>query len=366
MKPNYLTKIDDVKKLNDEERSGLKKVTEKYAFRANEYYLSLINWNDPEDPIRRLIIPDFQELEEWGQLDASDEKSYTLIPGLQHKYDSTAVFLISNVCGGICRYCFRKRIFIEKNTEILKDPENALEYIKEHKEISNVLLTGGDPLILSTPRIENIIKKLMEIEHIKIVRIGTKLLSFNPHRILDDPSILKMIEKYSNKEKKIYVITHFNHSNELTDIAVKAVALLQKSGAVMANQTPIIRGVNDKPEYLAALFNKLSYIGSPPYYVFQCRPAVGNRAYAVPIEEGYDIFEKAKTLGSGLAKRAKFVMSHSTGKIEVVGKTRGSICLKYHRAADNKKSGHFMVFKNNPQAYWFDDYNEVIQNYSLY
>jgi lysine 2,3-aminomutase len=366
MKLKYLTKIENLKELSDEERTQLKKVTEKYEFRSNEYYLSLIDWNDPNDPIRRLIIPNMEELEEWGQLDASDEKNYTVIPGLQHKYNSTALFLTSNVCGGICRYCFRKRIFIDKNAEILKDLQNALKYIREHKEISNVLLTGGDPLILPTSKIENVIAQLMEIEHVKIVRIGTKLLSFNPYRVLDDSSILEIIEKYSNEEKKIYVITHFNHPKEITDVAIKAVELLQKSGAVLANQTPIIRGVNDKPETLANLFSKLSYIGSPPYYVFQCRPAVGNKTYAVPIEEGYKIFEKAKAMGSGLAKRAKFVMSHSTGKIEISGKTKDNIYLKYHRAANNKNSGRFMVFKSNPDAYWFDDYDEVIQDHFIF
>jgi hypothetical protein len=114
----------------------------------------------------------------------------------------------------------------------------------------------------------------------------------------------------------------------------------------------LIRRVNDNPETLAELFRKLSFIGVPPYYVFQCRPALGNKAYAVPIEEGYQIFEKAKAMVSGLAKRARYVMSHSTGKLEIVGVTQAHAYFKYHRAAHDKGSGRFMVFERNPEAYW--------------
>ncbi|MCD6570542.1 MAG: KamA family radical SAM protein [Deltaproteobacteria bacterium] len=367
MRLKYLTKIENLPQLSEKEHIQLKKVTEIFAFRANKYYLSLIDWDNPDDPIRQIIIPDLKELDSWGRLDSSEEKNYTVIPGLQHKYNSTALLLISNVCGGICRYCFRKRIFmfLKGDPELLRDLPTALEYIREHKEITNILLTGGDPLMLTTPKLENVIKQLMAIDHVQIVRIGTKIPAFNPYRILDDPSLLEMIEKYSTEKKKIYVINDFNHAKELTDAAIKSIYLLHKSGAILANQTPLIRGLNDNPETLAELLRKLSFIGAIPYYVFQCRPALGNKPYAVPIEEGYEIFEQAKASVSGLAKRARFVMSHSTGKIEIVGKTQEHTYLKYHRAADDEDSGHFMIFRSNPDAYWLDDYNEVIQDYPI-
>ncbi len=160
-------------------------------------------------------------------------------------------------------------------------------------------------------------------------------------------------------------MTHFVHPRELTDVAVEGVHLLQKAGAMMANQTPLIKGLSDNPDVLAELLRKLSFIGVPPYYIFQCRPALGNKAYTVPIEQGYEIVEQAKAQVSGLAKRARYAMSHSSGKIEIVGKTEGLVYFKYHRAAKDEDSGRFMVFKSNPNACWFDDYNEAVQDYPI-
>jgi lysine 2,3-aminomutase len=159
----------------------------------------------------------------------------------------------------------------------------------------------------------------------KIIRIGTKILVFNPYRIINDPSLLDLFRTYSTNEKKIYIMAHFNHPNELTDAAIKGMNFLQSAGAITVNQTPLIRGINDNPEVLARLFNNLSYAGIPPYYLVICRPTLGNKTYAVPIEEAFEIFECARMHCSGLAKRARSVMSHSTGKIEIVGKTKGII-----------------------------------------
>jgi len=124
----------------------------------------------------------------------------------------------------------------------------------------------------------------------------------------------------------------------------------------------LIRGVNDNVQILTELLARLSFIGVVPYYVFQCRPAVGNRAYTVPIEAGYEIIEQAKAQMSGLAKRIRFVMSHSSGKIEIVGKTKDAVYFRYHRAAKDEDSGRFLAFKSNPNAYWFDDYDQAIQD----
>ena len=361
----HLTKIEQLEQLSEPERTRLKKVAETFSFRSNDYYLSLINWDDPDDPIRKIIIPHLNELEKWGRLDPSDEESYTIIPGLEHKYHSTALLLISNVCEGICRYCFRKRVFIDPQRTYLRDTAAAMQYITEHKEITNVLLTGGDPLVLKTSKLDNIIRQLREIEHVQIIRIGTKMPAFNPYRIIEDPALLEMISNYTTEEKKIYIMTHFVHPRELTDVAIKCVNLLQKAGALLANQTPLIRGVNSNPEVLAELLGKLSFIGAIPYYIFQCRPAIGNKAYSVPIEKGYEIVEQAKSLVSGLAKRARYTMSHTTGKIEILGKTKEFVYFKYHRAADDQDSGRFLVFKSNPNAYWFDDYDEVVRDHPI-
>jgi lysine 2,3-aminomutase len=240
-----------------------------------------------------------------------------------------------------------------------------MAYIRQHREITNVLLTGGDPLVLATSKLDNILHRLRQIDHVRIVRIGSKVPAFNPSRITNDETLLKTIRKHSSPRKRIYVMTHFVHPRELTDQAVEAVGLLQNAGALIANQMPLVRGLNDNPDVLAELLGKLSFIGAVPYYIFQCRPALGNKAYTVPIEEGYTIIEQAKARVSGLAKRARYVMSHASGKIEIIGKTEKLVYFKYHRAADYADSGRFLVFKCNPDACWFEDYEEVIRDYPV-
>jgi lysine 2,3-aminomutase len=363
--PSYITSLDRLDGLPTEERTGLEEVTRKFAFRTNEYYASLINWDDPDDPIRKIIIPDTQELEDRGGLDPSGEKNYTRVPGVQHKYPQTALLLAVDVCGGFCRFCFRKRLFMNGTKEVPGDYTKGIEYIRDHPEITNVLITGGDPLILSTRRLEPLIARIREIEHVKIIRIGSKMVSFNPYRIINDPSLADMIRTYSAGDKKIYIMAHFNHPKELTATAVEGLHILMDSGAIVVNQTPLLKGINDDPDVLTELFRRLSFIGVQPYYVFQCRPTLGNRLFEMPVEIAYEIFEKAKAGCSGLAKRARFVMSHATGKIEVVGKTREAVYFKYHQAADPSDMGRFMVFRSNPEAYWFDDYDELLDDHRI-
>src|SRR5215217_4803796 len=206
IRPRYLTRLDQVDSLSAEERQELKPVAEKFAFRTSDYYESLIDWNDPDDPIRRIVIPDVQELNEFGELDASDELSYTALKGLEHKYADTALLLVNNVCGAYCRFCFRKRLFTEGNDEVVNDVTEAVAYIRRHPEINNVLLSGGDPMIMSTGKLGHIIKQLREIDHVQIIRIGTKMTAFDPYRIINDPSLLEMVSQYSLPDRKIFVM----------------------------------------------------------------------------------------------------------------------------------------------------------------
>ena len=361
---SFTNHVSRIATLPEDERREIEDVAVRYAFRANDYYLSLIDWHDPDDPIRRLIVPSVAEMEEWGQADPSDEKNYTILPGLEHKYRSTVLLLVSGVCAGICRFCFRKRIFQGREQEVLRDLDGAVAYIAGHPEVSNVLLTGGDPLMLSTNRLERIVGALRGIEHVKIVRLGSKVPAFLPSRILDDEALAPMLGRYSLPDARIYIMTHFNHPRELTADALAAADRLLRNGIVLCNQTPMVRGVNDHPDTLAELLGQLSFAGIAPYYVFQCRPSMGNRTYAVPIEEGYEIFEQAKAQVSGLAKRARFVMSHRSGKIEVVGLADDRVYFRYLRAADETDSGRFLVARRNPDAFWFDDYEEFTRNAS--
>ena len=217
MKENtYLTSIGEVNRRFNTGISGLGDVENNFAFFANQYYLSLLNWDDPNDPIKKIIIPDKAEMVEWGSLDPSMEARNTKSPGLQHKYGSTALMLISDQCGGLCRFCFRKRLFINPEDEKIRDFSGDIEYIRSHPEISNVLLTGGDALMIPTSRLEKIISALFSIKHIKSVRIGTKMPAYNPFRIIEDESLHNMIRKLSRPGKMIYFMTQFNHPRELT------------------------------------------------------------------------------------------------------------------------------------------------------
>ena len=360
MKVNYFTDIDKISQIPESERAELKrKVTKHFAFRVNDYYLSLIEWDNPDDPIRKIVIPDMDEMTAWGSLDASDEASNYVVPGCQHKYATTALILVNEVCGAYCRFCFRKRLFIQDSDEVSKDVSAAIEYIRSKPYISNVLLTGGDPLILSSKKLESILRPLREIKHVQIIRIGTKLPAFNPFRIIDDPELPSVISRYSTRQKRIYFMMHFNHPRELTDKAALAVDILLRSGAVLTNQTPILRGINHDPETLAELMKKLSYIGIPPYYFFQCRPTAGNKNYAVPITETYTNLEKAKSMVSGLAKRPKYVMSHATGKIEIFGLTDRHIYMRYHRAREPADESRMLICRRDNNAYWLDDLHEI-------
>jgi KamA family protein len=359
MRLHYVTDITRVPQIPCGDQQTLQSVAAQYAFRANDYYLGLIDWNDPADPIRRLVIPDATELQEWGDLDASNEKAVTRIPGLQHKYPHTVLLLCNEVCGAYCRYCFRKRLFMNGNDEAVIDVSEGIRYIARHRHITNVLLTGGDPLLLSTVRLRKILAALRQIPHVQIIRIGSKMPAFNPWRILDDPDLQAAFREFSTKEKRIYLMAHFDHPRELTAEAVEGIDCFIRNGVICCNQNPLLAGINDDPEVLAQLFRKLSFVGCPPYYLFQGRPTAGNRGFAVPIVRGYRIFEDAKKRVSGLAKRLRFVMSHESGKIEIVGVDSQFMYLRYHRAKDPANEGRFMIFHHNPDAYWLDDLTPV-------
>ena len=350
----YVKKIASLDQVPEDQRELLEKVSQRYVFRANDYYLGLIDWDDPADPIKKLIIPDERELSDWGKIDASNEAAVTVARGCQHKYTDTALLLVNEVCGAYCRYCFRKRLFMDDNDETSLDITDGLEYIRSHSEITNVLLTGGDPLIMSTRRILDIIGMVRDIPHVSIIRIGTKMPAFNPWRILDDDELVEGLSRLSTPDNRIYVMAHFDHPRELTEPAIEGLDRLIRAGVICVNQCPLLRGINDDPDILAEMCKKLSFVGAPPYYIFQGRPTAGNEPYELPIVEGYFIIEEAKKQLSGLEKRARFCMSHETGKIEILAVDEERIYLRYHRAKRAEDKSRFMVFHRDDKAYWLD------------
>jgi KamA family protein len=236
----------------------------------------------------------------------------------------------------------------------------GIEYIRHHPDITNVLLTGGDPLTLGSGQLETILRDLRSIDHVNIIRIGSKIPAYNPYRILGDERVLSTLQKYSTPEKRIYLMAHFNHPRELTEVSLHAIGRLQKCGVIVVNQTPVLNGINSDSAILTRLFRRLSFTGISPYYVFQCRPSIGNGLFQVPVERSCHIIQRAWHTCSGLAKRARFVMSHTTGKIEVVGQTAHHVYMRYHQAANPKDCGRFLVFRRDKDALWFDDYSRQV------
>lgn len=352
--PKYITDIDKITAIPEGDRNKLKAITEKFVFRVNDYYLNLIDWSDPEDPIRKLVIPNEGELSEYGRWDASDEDTNYVVPGCQHKYRTTALLLVSEVCGAYCRYCFRKRLFRNDVTEAMANVEPGLAYIESHPEINNVLLTGGDSLILATPKLKKIIERLREIDHVKIIRLGSKIPVFNPMRIYEDETLLELIKNNSSVNKRIYVMAHINHPREITNEAKRAFEALHNAGAIVVNQTPVLKGINDDPGVLSELLDRLSWAGVTPYYFFINRPVAGNRDFVLPLETVYQLVEKAKSQTSGLGKRVRLSMSHTSGKIEILAIEGGKAYLKYHQSRDDHY-GKFMVLDCPEDAAWFDD-----------
>lgn len=316
--PKYITNIDKIAEIPEAEREKLKKITDKFVFRVNDYYLGLIDWQDPNDPIKNLVIPNEQELSEYGRWDASDEDTNYVVPGCQHKYETTALLICSEVCGAYCRYCFRKRLFRNDVKEAMNDVDPGLEYIRNHPEINNVLLTGGDPMILATKKLRYIIEELRAIPHVKIIRIGSKLPVFNPMRIYEDEELLALFREYSTPENRIYVMAHVNHPREITEEARKGFQALHDAGVIVVNQTPVLKGINDNPDDLAELLDKLSWAGVTPYYFFINRPVAGNNDFVLTLKEAYEAVEEAKARTSGLGKRIRLSMSHTSGKIEIL------------------------------------------------
>ncbi|MCW3998096.1 MAG: KamA family radical SAM protein [Candidatus Bathyarchaeota archaeon] len=351
-----LHKLKDYLHLSFGELEQLKKIVQIHPMRVNAYYLSLINWNDPKDPIKQMAIPSLDELNLEGFYDTSGEAENTKMVGLQHKYAETVLILATNRCAMYCRHCFRKRLAGLPSEEILSRFEDAAEYISNHEEINNVLISGGDPLVLSNELIERFLKTLMEIDHIDFIRFGSRIPVTLPSR-LNDLDLLALFKKYSRLDKRIYVITQFNHPREITPQSICAINNLLKSGVLVNNQAVLLRNVNDDPFVLSKLLKEMVRIGVLPYYVFQCRPVKRVKYhFQTPIFKGIQIVETAKTNCDGLSKRFKYIMSHKTGKIEILGIMKGDIYFKYHQAKERKNLGRIFKRKISKKAGWLDDF----------
>lgn len=354
---NNLTTAEEIKEalglnLSDDETLKLKQIIDRYPMSVPKYYLSLINKEDPDDPIRKLCIPSIKETDISGSFDTSGEADNTVVVGLQHKYSQTGMLLSTNNCAMYCRHCFRKRLVGQNDEEVNKHFGDIINYINEHKEMTNVLISGGDAFLNSNKKIGNYLKELSTIEHLTYIRFGTRTPVVFPVRIYGDEELLNILEYY-NKIKQIYVVTHFNHPNEITNESAKAIRELKNRGIVVRNQTVLLKGVNDDSKTLEILMKNLIEIGVVPYYIFQCRPVSGvKNQFQIPIKRACEIIEEAKTHLSGMDKSFKYVMSHNTGKIEILGIYEGKVLFKYHQTKHEKDKGRMFQLGLNDNQAW--------------
>lgn len=342
--------------LNEADSAQMARILAQFPMSVPRYYLSLINWDDENDPIRKMCIPSVRETDLSGSFDTSGEASNTVVVGMQHKYHATALILSTNRCAMYCRHCFRKRLVGLSDAEIASHLDEMIAYIKEHKEISNVLISGGDAFLNDNEVIEEYLSRLCEIDHLDMIRFGTRVPVSFPQRVTSDPDLIALLKKY-NEKKQLFVITHFNHPNEITPESTAAVRAILSAGIPIRNQTVLLHGVNDDSEVLGTLLRRLIRIGVIPYYVFQCRPVSGvKNQFSVPFLRGIQVVEGAKRMQNGQGKSLRYALSHPTGKIEILGTAGGNRMLfKYHQAKYDKDAGRMFTMDLDENQTWLGD-----------
>jgi lysine 2,3-aminomutase len=296
-----ITTVDELAKyipLTAEERQQLRLVTVKYPLAITPYYLSLIDPADPNDPVRLQAVPSFDEiaLAGIGSEDPLEERRDSVVPGLVHRYPDRVLMVLTDICPMFCRHCTRKREWCHGGwVRSQREIEAMLAYIRNHKAVRDVVISGGDPLTLSTPHLESVICSLRRIEHVEIIRIGTRFPVVLPQRI--DDELCNMLSKYG----PIWLNTHFNHYRELTPEAVAACDKLVRSGVPVNNQSVLLRGINDSVAVQTKLCQGLLKAKVRPYYLFQCDEVEGTEHLRTPVETGLKIIEGMRGYTSGLA-----------------------------------------------------------------
>jgi lysine 2,3-aminomutase len=331
---NRITRVEQLTQfipLSAEEQAQLRLVTMRYPLSVTPYYLSLINPDDPDDPIRKQAIPSPMEMTmgSMGLEDPLDEKKDTVVPGLVHRYPDRVLLVFTDICPMFCRHCTRKREW--RNGGWVRSPAEVdamLDYIGQHKAVRDVIISGGDPLTLSTRLLENIISRLRNIKHVEIIRIGTRFPVVLPQRI--DNELCSMLAKYG----PIWLNTHFNHVREITPEAAEACDRLLRSGVPVNNQSVLLRGINDSVEAQTGLCHGLLKIKVRPYYLFQCDEVQGTEHLRTPVETGMKIIEGMRGHTSGLAIPTFVIdLPQSGGKVPlqpnyVLAQTKGELVLR--------------------------------------
>ncbi|MES9845979.1 MAG: KamA family radical SAM protein [Candidatus Sedimenticola sp. PURPLELP] len=365
---NNINSIDSLKQyidLSEDEEKTLREVVDNHPMNIPRYYLSLIDESSERDAIRKLALPSKEEMVVAGSMGETTQDPYgddkhNKGNGILHKYPYSALVVATDYCSMYCRHCFRKAIVGLPNDKTVENFQRAAEYIREHKEITNVIISGGDPLLINTRRIKKILESLVDIEHVNYVRIGTRTPVVYPMRFFDD-ELLDTFKEF-NKHKTLYLPTHFNHVSEITDVAKEAVLRIREAGVTVNNQAVFLKGVNDSVEEIEALMNGLVKIGVNPYYLYQCMPVSRVRHhFQVPLKTGVDIVDKAKERLDGYAKRFKFIMGHDIGKIEICGRVDDKLILKHIHSRPEKphEASQIKIMQLDDKAGWLDDMQEI-------
>ncbi|MBQ6648134.1 MAG: lysine 2,3-aminomutase [Muribaculaceae bacterium] len=296
---NRIETLEDLKKyisLTAEEEEGVKKTLTTLRMAITPYYLSLINPDDPHDPVRKQCIPTGAETNQAAAdlLDPLHEDEDSPTPGLTHRYPDRVLFLITDMCSMYCRHCTRRRFAGQTDNECGADRiEKALEYIEKTESVRDVLLSGGDALMVADKKLEYIISRLRAIPHVEIIRLGTRTPVVCPQRIT--PELCEMLKKYH----PVWLNTHFNHPNEVTPESSRACEMLANAGVPLGNQSVLLRGINDCVHVMKHLVQELVKIRVRPYYIYQCDLSMGLEHFRTPVSKGIEIIEGLRGHTSG-------------------------------------------------------------------
>ncbi len=298
--------------LTDQLAQDIEQAGKVFRWSITPYYASLMDRDNPLCPIRMQAIPCKDEVEEVkGISDPLQEEHQSPTPGLIHRYPDRVALTVSSTCAMYCRHCTRKRFVGEVVQKTSWSAIQAgIDYVSSHSEVRDVLVTGGDPLILPDGRLEQILKQLRSIEHVDIIRIGSRVPVTLPQRIT--PQLCEMLERYH----PIWLNTHFNHPKEITDESATAISRLLKAGIPVGNQTVLLKGINDNLGTMRQLVHGLLRIRVRPYYLYQCDRVVGTQHFWTPLQTGLDIIDGLQGYTSGLAV-PQFIVDSPIGKIPI-------------------------------------------------
>jgi lysine 2,3-aminomutase len=293
-----LEQLQEILQLTPEETEGIKQSKGRLALAVTPYFVSLMDPSNPNCPIRRQAVPRIEEshLSSKDMVDPCGEDKDSPVQGLVHRYPDRVLLLVTDQCATYCRYCTRRRLVGSHEQPIPQgNLEEALKYLRTHRKVRDVLLSGGDPLLLENERLEEILSQLRAIPHIELLRIGTRVPVTLPQRIT--VGLVRTLKKYH----PLMISIHFTHPKEITDAVKKACNELADGGIPLGSQTVLLKGINDKPYIMKKLVHELLKIRVRPYYIYQCDLAMGTEHFRTSVATGIQIIEKLRGHTTGYA-----------------------------------------------------------------